>query len=304
MTGISLTSTHCSYTLQVASLLIHKLSNDLVGNSCLLFFFLEFPQLCFPFFFLLGIQKVQMSTKMTTTALLVVAVLMLTGANAAVNNVKKVSAYPCPTCGPPYPWWTGVELANPQGEIRIEGFLAFTCPDCMNHWFTIIKPLIAKYGQNISYVHQPFALPYQDYSYDCSLAGYAVYRLLNNNASAYVQFADSMFNGQNIFFNAFSMSQEEVWTTTFAEWAAPLGITQENLFAAMNGTITTANYDAWYQARMCRQRTMIGAPSFVVNEWLPFELQLDQWTFADWDNWVGTALAANNMRKQQQSQKQ
>lgn len=200
--------------------------------------------------------------------------------------------FPCPTCGPPYPWWTGVELANPNAKIRIEGYLAFTCPDCKQHFMTIIKPILAKYGQNISFVHQPFALPYQYYSYDCTQAAYAVYRLLNNNVSAWVQFSEAMFNGQDIFFNAFSMSQEQVWTSTFAKWAAPLGVSKDNLFAAMVGNITTANYDAWYQARMARQHTFVGAPSFLINEWAPYELQLASWTLEQWEQWIESALNA------------
>lgn len=202
------------------------------------------------------------------------------------------TAFPCPTCGPPYPWWTGVELANATAPIRIEGYLAFTCPDCRNHWETIIKPLLAKYGDKISFVHQPFALPYQYYSYDATQAAYSVYRLLNNNVTAWKAFSDSVFNGQDFFFNAFTYSQEQVWTVTFAEWAAPLGVTKELLFAAMVGNITTANYDAWYQARMCRQHTFTGAPSFIVNEWAPYELQLDTWTLAQWEQWIDSALAA------------
>lgn len=222
--------------------------------------------------------------------------------HVATSKVPPPSAYPCPTCGPPYPWWTGVELANPNAEIRIEGFLAFTCPDCRNHWTTIIKPLLAKYGQNISYVHQPFALPYQCYSYDATQAAYAVYRLTYDNATAFREYADALFEGQDFFFNAYTYSQQQVWHQTFAKWAAPLNITAEHLIAAMNGTITTANYDAWYQARYCRQRTMVGAPTFVVNEWLPFELQLDQWTLPQWEKWIDSALAALSLKKEKQQQ--
>ena len=227
----------------------------------------------------------------------VILVALLTVAVLAVTPGKM--KYPCPSCGPPYPYWTGVELANASAPIRIEGYLAFTCPDCRHHWTTVVKPLLEKYRHNISFVHQPMALPYQYYSYDCTLAAYAVYRLLENNVTAWTTFADAMFAGQDIFFDAFKMSQEEVWTVTFAKWAAPLKVPKDALFEAMNGTITTANYDAWYQARYCRQRTFTGVPSFVVNGWLPFELQLDQWTFAQWDKWIDAELAALKTAKPQ-----
>lgn len=242
-----------------------------------------------------------MALKMTSILAAVFLAAALCCAASSVHATLPASqqapiSYPCPTCGPPYPWWTGVELANRTAPLRIDGYLAFTCPDCRNHWFTIIKPLLAKYGGKISFVHQPFALPYQYYSYDCSQAAYAVYRLLNNNVSAWIAFSDKMFEGQNIFFNAFSMSQEQVWTTTFAEWAAPLGVSKADLFAAMVGNITTANYDAWYQARMCRQRTFVGAPSFVVNDWMAYELQMDQWNLTQWETWVDAGLAAIQAR--------
>jgi len=191
---------------------------------------------------------------------------------------------------PPYPWWTGVELATAGASPQIEFFGSFTCPDCRDHWTNIIKPILAKYGSKISLVHQPFALPYQSYSMDCTQAALSVYRLTNNSAAQFIAFTDKVFQGQDFFFNTFDLTQRQVWEQTFAKWAAPLGISQDALFAAMNGTTTSANDDAWYSARFARQRTLPGAPTFIINKWLPFDIDTYDWQFSDWEKWIDSAL--------------
>lgn len=189
-----------------------------------------------------------------------------------------------------YPWWTGVELGNPNGKVKIEVFLSYTCPGCKGHWYDIVKPLMEKYGDRISLIHQPFALPYQPYSYDSTTAAFAAYRLTNNDVKTWVKFSESMFNNQMTFYKGYDKTQKQMWEETFVTYATQLGIDREKFVAAMNGTLTTAGYDAWYSARYARQRTLPGAPSFIVAGWIPWQMNVVEWTFADWSKWLDKNL--------------
>jgi len=239
-------------------------------------------------------------------ALVVIAVLAAVAAiaiSAAQLQQMAPRGYKCPTPGclnaervgnsltGKYPWWTGVPLGNPEAKIRIDAFLNFACDDCLAHFFGIVLPLLQKYGNKINIVFQPFALPYLPYSYDASLAAWAVYRLTGNNTKAFIDYASLLFNNQNNYFNAYELSQSAVWHNWFGKWATTVGVSDvETLIAAMNGTTTTANYDAWYSARFARQHPFDGAPSFLINEWYPIELHLPEWTLAQWTTWIDQNL--------------
>ena len=194
----------------------------------------------------------------------------------------------------PYPWWTGVELGTAGGSPQIEAFLSFTCPDCRHHYEGILKPLLKKFGHKISVVHQPFALPFQDYSHDAVLAAYSVYRLSNNSVEAWTTYIEKIFTNQDIFFNCYELSQRQVWHEYFGKWANEQGILTHDLISAMNGTVTTANYDAWYAANYARQRTFAGAPQFIINRWLPVELDLPSWNLTRWEAWITSALGSTS----------
>jgi hypothetical protein len=190
-----------------------------------------------------------------------------------------------------YPWQTGISLTpNPASKIRLDFFLCYACDDCAAHWFGIVLPLINKYGSRISVYLQPFPLPYQPYAYDAANAAWSVYRLLGNSTSALITYSTKLFQEQDKFFNAYELSQSTVWHDWFGAWAEPLGVRTERLIAAMNGTITTANYDAWYSARFARQRTFDGAPGILINFWYPIELHLAEWTLTQWEKWIDSNL--------------
>lgn len=188
-----------------------------------------------------------------------------------------------------YPWWTGIEMGKAGAKIRIDGWFAFTCPGCREHWEDVWLPLVDKYGDRVSFVHQPFALPYQPFSYDATQCAYAVYRLSGNDPKAYRKWANVMFEKQLMVFSAWDMTVRQMWTT-FASWANPLGLKTQDVVDAMNGTKTTANYDAWYQARYARQRSLPGAPTFLINNWIPADLPLGSWSLSDWSRWLDANL--------------
>eukprot|EP00759_Apiculatamorpha_spiralis_P023044 PhF_6_TR26968/c0_g1_i2/m.39339 len=198
---------------------------------------------------------------------------------------------------PPYPYWSGVELATAGLQPKIEIFADFTCPDCADHWTGVVQPILQKYSKNISFVSHPFALPYHANSYDATLAALAVYRL-TNSAASYKIYADTLFKNQQVLWNTYTLSQQQVWTNYFGAWAEQsVKVKTIDLINAMNGTITTANDDAWYAARFARQRTLPGAPTFIMDDWLPFDIDTFDMKFADWDKWISSAIVKQNKGK-------
>lgn len=195
----------------------------------------------------------------------------------------------------PFPWSSGVELGNRNSHVKIEAYLTFTCPDCKHKWLTVIAPLLAKYRHRVSFVHHPFALPYQDYAYDATNAAMCVYRLSGNSTDAWVNYTEQLFANQDVFWNAYSLSQKQVWENYFGAWANKIGIDTETLISAMNGTITSGNDDAWYAAMFARQRTIPEAPTLVLNGWITYidvypNTNIGNWNLTQWESWLETAL--------------
>lgn len=171
-----------------------------------------------------------------------------------------------------------------QGEIVLESFFDFACPDCKAA-NPVVNEVVKYYGpKKVKYILHDFPLPYHTYSFTAHGAARVVEKIGGNES--FWQYVDVLYDQQSKFSN--QATKELVFSEVleiFADLAVQVGV-DYNAFMVGFQNAQVSDYAVRGSWKYGCDHSVSGTPTFYING--VESPASSEWTFEDWTKYLDT----------------
>lgn len=171
-----------------------------------------------------------------------------------------------------------------QGEIVLDAFYDFACPDCKKA-HPVVSRVLQHYGpKKIKFVLHDFPLPYHTYSFTSHGAARVVEKIGGNES--FWKYVDLLYDQQYKFSN--QMTEDMIYSEVldiFAKFAVQVGVDYDQFMLNFKNT-QLSDYAVRGSWKYGCDNGVSGTPTYYING--VESPASSEWTFEDWTKYLDT----------------
>eukprot|EP01012_Entosiphon_sulcatum_P045772 TRINITY_DN6119_c0_g1_i2.p2 TRINITY_DN6119_c0_g1~~TRINITY_DN6119_c0_g1_i2.p2 ORF type:complete len:259 (+),score=56.06 TRINITY_DN6119_c0_g1_i2:52-828(+) len=183
--------------------------------------------------------------------------------------------------------YDGFYRGNASSTLVVELFGDFQCPDTLNSWNAVWKPLASRFANEAVFYYHDFPLPYHRSAHDAGISAVIAAGLASADGKgksrndAYWEFADVLFANQAQFSSSQTLTKtpQQVRTEVFAALAEGYGLDRAAFLSGFSNSQNDRGVRLGW--KWGAAKGVYATPTFAINGALVFEA--DAWSLQDWE---------------------